>query len=71
MTRGLVDFAGLADQKVGQFKTMSPPPGLPFTVQKIGHVVLKTRDLARSVAFYTQVLGFRVTDAYQIGRAHV
>jgi catechol 2,3-dioxygenase-like lactoylglutathione lyase family enzyme len=64
MTRGLVDFAGLADQKVGQFKTMSPPPGLPFTVQKIGHVVLKARDLARSVAFYTQVLGFRVTDAY-------
>ena len=37
---------------------------LPFRIRKIGHVVLRTADLARSVAFYTQVLGFRVSDVY-------
>lgn len=37
---------------------------LPFKLQKIGHVVLRTSDLQRSVEFYTQVLGFRVSDVY-------
>ena len=36
----------------------------PFTLQKIGHVVLRTADLQRSVDFYTRVLGFRVSDVY-------
>jgi catechol 2,3-dioxygenase len=40
------------------------PPRPPFRIRKIGHVVLRARDLERSVAFYTKVLGFLVSDAY-------
>jgi catechol 2,3-dioxygenase-like lactoylglutathione lyase family enzyme len=36
----------------------------PFELRKIGHVVLRAKDLARSVAFYTGVLGFKVSDIY-------
>ncbi len=39
----------------------SPPP---FSINKIGHVVLMVSDLKRSVQFYTGVLGFRVSDIY-------
>jgi len=42
----------------------SPPPGIAFRIRKIGHVVLRARDLEKSVGFYTQVLGFRVSDVY-------
>lgn len=40
------------------------PPALPFRIRKIGHVVLRSSNLRRSVEFYTQVLGFRVSDVY-------
>lgn len=40
------------------------PKGLPFRINKIGHVALHVRDLERSARFYTQVLGFQVSDAY-------
>src|SRR5690349_22392199 len=40
------------------------PKGLPFRIAKIGHVVLNARDLDRSVRFYTQILGFSVSDVY-------
>ncbi|MEQ1772321.1 MAG: VOC family protein [Burkholderiales bacterium] len=36
----------------------------PFDLKKIGHVVLMVTDLKRSVAFYTGVLGFKVSDIY-------
>lgn len=36
----------------------------PFSLNKIGHVVLLVADLKRSVEFYTGVLGFRVSDIY-------
>jgi catechol 2,3-dioxygenase len=36
----------------------------PFALNKIGHVVLRVSDLARSIEFYTGVLGFRVSDIY-------
>jgi catechol 2,3-dioxygenase-like lactoylglutathione lyase family enzyme len=36
----------------------------PFELRKIGHVVLMVADLQRSVAFYTGVLGFKVSDIY-------
>ena len=42
----------------------SVPARPPFRIRKIGHVVLRARDLQRSVAFYTKVLGFRVSDVY-------
>ena len=40
------------------------PKGLPFNINKIGHVVLNASDLERSVKFYTQVLGFEISDIY-------
>ncbi|MFI4988303.1 MAG: VOC family protein, partial [Alphaproteobacteria bacterium] len=43
---------------------MRRPAGLPFRIGKIGHVVLNVSDLERSVRFYTQVLGFSVSDVY-------
>ncbi|MGE0735619.1 MAG: VOC family protein [Alphaproteobacteria bacterium] len=47
-----------------KLKTLQRPLGLPFRISKIGHVVLNVSDLARSVEFYTQVLGFSVSDVY-------
>jgi len=49
---------------VEKLKAMEPPPGTPFRAQKVGHVVLNVMDLERSTAFYTGVLGFRVSDVY-------
>lgn len=49
---------------VDKLKAMAPPAGVLFNIRKIGHVVLRSRDLERSVRFYTEVLGFRVSDVY-------
>jgi len=40
------------------------PQGLPFKVQKLGHAVVYVADLERSRHFYTEVLGFKVSDVY-------
>jgi catechol 2,3-dioxygenase len=37
---------------------------LPFRIRKIGHVVLRASNLRKSVDFYTQVLGFLISDIY-------
>ena len=34
----------------------------PVRVKKLGHVVIRVRDLERSMKFYTEVLNFRVSD---------
>jgi catechol 2,3-dioxygenase-like lactoylglutathione lyase family enzyme len=47
-----------------RLKAQRRPQGLPFRIAKIGHVVLNVADLARSVRFYTEVLGFSVSDVY-------
>ncbi len=47
-----------------QLKQIQPTQGLPFKVQKIGHVVLNVADLERSLKFYVGVLGFRISDIY-------
>lgn len=47
-----------------KLNTLTPPADLPFRIRKIGHVVLRATDLQRSIAFYTQVLGFRISDLY-------
>jgi catechol 2,3-dioxygenase len=45
-------------------KHMARPAGLPFRIGKIGHVALYVRDLERAARFYTEVLGFSVSDVY-------
>ena len=64
MPRGVVDFAGLQSEEVEELKSKAPPADLPFNITKIGHVVLMVSDIAGSTDFYTQVMGFRISDAY-------
>jgi catechol 2,3-dioxygenase-like lactoylglutathione lyase family enzyme len=64
MPRGVVDLEGLKSPEAEALRRQAPPAGLPFAVRKLGHVVLRVKDMARSVAFYTKVLGFRVSDVY-------
>jgi catechol 2,3-dioxygenase len=40
------------------------PQGIPFDIVKLGHVVLNCLDMERSVRFYTEVLGFEISDVY-------
>jgi len=47
-----------------QVKDLTRPRGMPFRIGKLGHVVVNVRDVARSVRFYTQVLGFEISDLY-------
>jgi catechol 2,3-dioxygenase-like lactoylglutathione lyase family enzyme len=49
---------------VEKIRKMTPPDGMPFKIQRLGHVVLMVSDLERSVNFYTQILGFKVSDVY-------
>jgi catechol 2,3-dioxygenase len=49
---------------IDQFKRMQRPRALPFRIGKLGHVVLNVTDLERAVRFYTEVLGFSVSDVY-------
>ncbi len=64
MARGVIDLAGLNTPDVVALKATETPAGMPFNITKLGHVVLKVRDLERSVKFYTEVMGFRISDAY-------
>jgi len=45
-------------------KRFTRPQGMPFRIGKIGHVVLNVSNMERSVRFYTEVLGFKVSDVY-------
>jgi len=54
------------DQTITErLQAISPGTDIPFAITKIGHVVLNCRDLERSVKFYTQILGFKVSDIYE------
>ena len=64
MPRGVIDTEALQSAEIKALKNAETPHGLPFNITKIGHVVLKVRDLERSVEFYTKVLGFKVSDVY-------
>jgi catechol 2,3-dioxygenase-like lactoylglutathione lyase family enzyme len=64
MARREVDLHGLKRPEVEELRRMAPPSGLPFSLAKLGHVVIKVSDMKRSVAFYTGVLGLRVSDVY-------
>jgi regulator of RNase E activity RraA/catechol 2,3-dioxygenase-like lactoylglutathione lyase family enzyme len=65
-TAAVADAAssGAGARDVESLKRYVPPPGIPFRLEKIGHIVINVADLERSVAFYTQILGFRVSDVY-------
>jgi catechol 2,3-dioxygenase-like lactoylglutathione lyase family enzyme len=43
---------------------MHRPQGMPFRCNKIGHVALYVKDPFASAKFYTEVMGFSVSDAY-------
>jgi len=47
-----------------KLKTLTRPAGMPFSIAKIGHLVLHCRDIERTVKFYTEILGFKVSDVY-------
>ena len=44
---------------------VAPARDIPFAITKIGHIVLGCRDLERSVKFYTEILGFKISDIYE------
>ena len=64
MGRGVIDIEGINSPEIQSLKNTKTPNDIPFCITKIGHVVLKVTDLERSVNFYTQILGFRVSDVY-------
>jgi catechol 2,3-dioxygenase len=64
MPRGVIDFEGLRGEEARSIRALRADPPPPFRIDKIGHVVLKVRDVARSCAFYTKLLGFKVSDFY-------
>ncbi len=49
---------------VAALQGLSPPKGIGFKIQKIGHVVLNVRDVSLSTRFYVEQLGFAVSDVY-------
>ena len=64
MKRGLVDREGLESEWAKRLRAKGRPRGLGFNVTRLGHVALRVTDLERSVEFYTQGLGFEVSDIY-------
>jgi len=62
--RDFIDEEGLKDPDLSALGQLSPPPEMPFTITKLGHVVVMVKDVQRSADFYTKVLGFRVSDVY-------
>jgi catechol 2,3-dioxygenase len=47
-----------------QLDGLRAPDDPAFRIRKLGHVVVRASDLRRSVEFYTQVLGFEISDVY-------
>ena len=56
--------AGDAAERADGLGNWRRPPGLPFNIRKIGHVVLNVSDIVRSTRFYVDILGFEVSDRY-------
>jgi catechol 2,3-dioxygenase len=47
-----------------ELEGLRAPKDGPFRIRKLGHVVLRASNLRKSVEFYTQVLGFEISDIY-------
>jgi catechol 2,3-dioxygenase len=54
----------MSDYDPDRVQQMKRPHGLPFSIAKIGHVVLIVQDVERSARFYTEILGFHISDVY-------
>ena len=54
----------MASYDPDRVRSVKRPRGLPFNIGKIGHVVLNVQDAERSARFYTEVLGFEISDVY-------
>jgi len=64
MGRTTIDDEGLDGEFVRSIRAAEKASNAAFEITRIGHVVLRVADLSRSVAFYTELLGFKVTDVY-------
>lgn len=64
MARGVIDHEGLQRADIAALRQTATPEAVPFAASKISHVVLRVSDLERSVKFYAEVMGFRVSDVY-------
>ena len=49
---------------VDAIKNLKKGAGIPFELTKLGHVVLNCSDPLRSARFYTEILGFEISDVY-------
>lgn len=54
----------MSDDLVSRIRAINGESNAPFDVTKIGHVVLNVSDLEHSTRFYTQILGFKISDVY-------
>ncbi|MEE2999999.1 MAG: VOC family protein [Pseudomonadota bacterium] len=63
MPRGVIDIEGIQSSEMQALKNKKTPE-LPFNINKIGHVVLRCQNIVESVKFYTEILGFRISDVY-------
>jgi catechol 2,3-dioxygenase-like lactoylglutathione lyase family enzyme len=45
----------------------APPTTTPIQVRKLGHLVYEVSDIERSTAFWTEIMGFTVSDTNQFG----
>ena len=61
--RAVLDRETLQRDDMKALMGMETPEDMPFSVTKIGHVVLLVSDLERSTEFYTKVLGLKFAHA--------
>lgn len=54
-----------AETVTDRIRAIKPRTDIPFSITKIGHIVLNCCDLERTVQFYTDALGFRISDVYE------
>jgi catechol 2,3-dioxygenase-like lactoylglutathione lyase family enzyme len=47
--------------------TTAPPATTPIRVRKLGHLVYEVSDIERSTAFWTEIMGFTVSDTNEFG----
>jgi len=47
--------------------TATPAKTTPISVRKLGHLVYEVSDVERSTAFWTEILGFSVSDRNEFG----